>query len=186
VAKLRTIKTLRALDATDSEDKTSAFQHRGTVFRNASSGPIRTYNGEDVSVSASEVRMNHRPNSQFMRHIYHATEIHADQTVATDSAEIERRSGEERRVDSAALVADLSDDDDAPAAAAVRGNRDRRSREVRVGVDADARDLEVGFVIVCGAATKERSVTVHKLTLAGGPTRARRKCLRKVQSQARR
>lgn len=113
MAKLRTIKTLRALDATDSEDKTSAFQHRGTVFRNASSGPIRTYNGEDVSVSASEVRRNHRPNSQFMRHIYHATEIHADQTVATDSAEIERRSGEERRVDSAALVADLSDDDDA-------------------------------------------------------------------------
>lgn len=48
-----------------------------------------------------------------MRHIYHAAKTHADQTVATESAAIERRSGEERRVDSAALVADLSDAEDA-------------------------------------------------------------------------
>ena len=48
-----------------------------------------------------------------MRHIYHAAKAHADQTVATESAEMVRSSGEERRVDSAALVADLSDAEDA-------------------------------------------------------------------------
>lgn len=48
-----------------------------------------------------------------VNHVYHAANTHADQTVATNRAAIERRSGDERKVDSAALVADLSDDEDA-------------------------------------------------------------------------